>query len=395
MDRPRLRNVERIPLRRGSDELLVLRDPMGIADPLAIDAEFAPVLDALDGRRTPAQIRQSLLMGRGLDVLVEDLEGLVVDLDRAGLLEGEGFRARWRRLHDAFFDAPERAAALAGMLYPEDPAELRAELEHHLGVPTTTDATPAHAVLLPHGPPALVGGVLRETLPALPPARELELVVVLGADHHPGLLPYAVLDKPWRTPLGLAPCAHDVIAALLRRVTWLDREAIRHRIAHSIEWSVLYLQHVYGDAMPPIVPISCGAMVCADGRPHDGVVELTGALEAMLDGTAALVVASAELTHAGPAYGRPPLDAAGLDAVARRDRDVLDALVRGRASEVLTRGIDVAAQGRPSGLTVLLTLAETLPVGARTRVTSYELAPVAGPDPGWIGLAGAVSRPGR
>ncbi|MBC8069495.1 MAG: AmmeMemoRadiSam system protein B, partial [Deltaproteobacteria bacterium] len=253
---------------------------------------------------------------------------------------------------------------------------------------------PASALLVPHGPIELVGPVLAPTLAAAPPAERVDFIVVLGADHHPGLLPYAVLDKPYRTPLGLAPCADDVVAALVRRIPWLEREAIRHRTAHSIEWSVLYLQHLYGDAMPPVVPLLCGATVCADGRAHDGVAELATALEAMLDGANALVCASAELTHAGPAYGRPMLDMAGLDAVIARDRALLDALVRGRARDVLALGIDVAGQGRPSGLPVLLTLAETLSVDARTRVSAYELVQPEGVEPGWIGLAGLVSTTG-
>lgn len=388
MDRPRLRNVERIPLSRGGEQLVVLRDPMGIAEPLAIDAELVAILDAIDGKRSPAQIRQSLLMTKALDVPLPDLVALLADLDEAGLLDGERFKARWAAVHDAFFDADERAPQLAGVLYPDDPIALARELDEHIGA--ITCANEASALLVPHGPPAIVGRVLAQTLPALPAPDELDFVVILGADHHPGLLPYTVLDKPWRTPLGLAACEHDVVAALVRRVPWLDREAIRHRIAHSIEWSLLFLQHAWRGRTPPIVPVLCGATTCADGRAHDGVAELATALESMLDGARALVCASAELTHAGPAYGRPLLDAAGLDAVETRDRDLLGALVRGRARDVLTHGIDVAGQGRPSGLPVLLTLAETVAVDSRARISAYELAQVPGPDIGWIGLAGLV-----
>ncbi|HWB77611.1 MAG TPA: AmmeMemoRadiSam system protein B [Nannocystaceae bacterium] len=388
MDRPRLRNVERIPLSRGGEQLVVLRDPMGIAESLAIDADLVAILDAIDGKRNPAQIRQSLLMTKSLDVPLPDLVALLADLDEAGLLEGERFKARWSDIHDAFFDADERAPQLAGVLYAEDPAALSRELDEHIGALAITGD--ASAVLVPHGPPAIVGHVLAQTLPALPAADALDFVVLLGADHHPGLLPYTVLDKPWRTPLGVAPCESDVAAALVRRVPWLDREAIRHRIAHSIEWALLYLQHAWGGRVPPIVPILCGATTCADGRAHDGVAELATALESMLDGARALVVASAELTHAGPAYGRPLLDAAGIAAVEARDRDLLGALVRHRARDVLVHGIDVAGQGRPSGLPVLLTLAETLAVDVRTRISAYELAQVPGRDVGWIGLAGLV-----
>lgn len=389
MDRPKLRNVERIPLTRDGQAHVVLRDPMGIAETIAIDADFVPVLDALDGRRTLPQVRQSLLMGRGLDVALPDLAEFVADLEAAGLLEGDAFRSRWAACHDAFLDAPTRAPTLAGTLYPEEPGALRAELRRAFGPPPSTSDARTRAVLVPHGPLEVVAAVVAATLGTLPDPGQLDLVVLLGADHHPGLMPFALLDKGYETPLGSLPCARPQGDALLRRVPWLDREAIRHRTAHSLEWAALYLQHAWGDRVPPCVALTCGAAaISGDAVLHDGVAELVAALDAITDDARVLVVASAELSHAGEAYGREPVDAEGLGALEQRDRAVLDAVLRGRTRDVLGAATDVRNQGRPSGLPTLVVLSE-LVTGLRGEALAYALAPVPGPAPGWAGLAGA------
>lgn len=399
MDRPKLRNVERIPHERDGTPHVILRDPMGIAAPVAIDAEFVPVLDALDGRRTLAQIRQSLRMTKSLDVPLEDLAAFCEELESAGLLDGEAFRNHWLALHDAFAAAEVREPTLAGTLYPADPVVLRHDLHAALGSPTP-QGRKTTALLVPHGPLDVVGRILRPALDQLPPADSIDVVLLIGADHHPGLLPCAVLDKGYATPLGASTPASEEIEALTRRVEWLDRESIRHRTAHSLEWATLYLQHAWGGSLPPCVPLLCGAaMLGKDGAMHAEVPEVVAALDGLLENRRVLIVASAEFTHAGPAYGRNDVDDEGLAALAERDRRVVAAVLRGRTSEALAAAADLLDQGRPSGLPTLLLLSE-LVTGMRGAAFDYELVPLHGTaggrdprrrreDQGWLGCATA------
>jgi AmmeMemoRadiSam system protein B len=387
MDRPKLRKVERIALSRGDAPLLVLRDPLALAEPLAIDADYGPLLDLLDGTRTPSQIRQSLLFGPGLDVDVAAIATFAADLSDGGWLDDDVFRARWAELHDDFVEQDVRAPTLAGVLYPEDPDALRTELARALPLGPRGDAT---GIIAPHGPLAMTADVLRRTLFAIDP-RELDFVVVLATDRHPGLLPYAVTDKSYATPLGEVACERSVVAALRRRMEWIDREQIRHRTADTIEWAALWLQHCCGGTPPPIVPILCGATACGDDGLDPRGRELALALESLTDGARTLVWASAELSHVGPAYGRPVVTPAQLAAIEDRDRAVLDALVRGRMTALFADAARIPAQGRPSGLGVLATLAELGDTIARLR--AYELARVPGDDAGHAGLAGVHLAP--
>src|SRR5687767_14931911 len=128
MDRPKLRQVDRYELRRGDEDLLVVRDPLGLAEPFAIDADFGVVLDLLDGTRTLPQIRQSLLMAHSIDLPAEDLADFIADLGDHGLLDDDQFRDLWADAHADFVEADERPPTLAGVVYPDHPGELAAVL---------------------------------------------------------------------------------------------------------------------------------------------------------------------------------------------------------------------------------------------------------------------------
>jgi len=392
MDRPKLRKVDRHAHQRGPEALLVVRDPLGLADPFAIDAEFGVVLDLLDGTHTLSQVRQSLLMRHGMDLPLEDLRGFVGDLRDAGLLDDETFRDRWAQAHTDFLEATERAPVLAGVVYPEHPGELTASLER--AVPSTVaridPASRTCGLVVPHDPPdrAAAVGLLDRTLRGLPPADRLEAVVILGTDHGPGLVPYVVTNKPFTTPLGSVPCASAFANALLRRLPWVGREEIRHRDAISIEIAVVYLQHLYGETCPPIVPILCGQTVLEPREGSEDQAErFVVAMESLLEDRDVLLWVSAELTHAGEAYGRPALSEAGAAAVEQRDRDLVEALRRGKADGIAAACSANHPQGRPSGGPALSTVARLLPETARAQLVQYAL--VDAPDgTGKVGQAG-------
>lgn len=389
MDRPKLRKVERIEQVRGDERVLVVRDPLGVAEPFAIDAAFGAVLDLLDGTRTVGQIRQSLLMRGELDVSADDLQAFADALSEAGFLDDARFSAKLAALHAEFEQAAERPAALAGLLYPDDAATLREVLERTLPDPASRrrDDASALGVLVPHGPLELTGEVLDATLRDLPSEGALDLIVVLGTDHGPGLLPYAVTAKPFRTPLGVTRTAVPEIEALERRVPWIRREEIRHRQAMSIELAVLCLQHLYGDACPPIVPVLCGQTVLT-GRDPDAVDRFVATLEGLSESRSVLWWASAELTHGGPAYGHRALDEGTLATLRARDQACLDALMEGRPARLVERCLEPASPERPSGAAVMSTLARLLPVGYRAELARYVQAPVPGEIPGTVGMAG-------
>ncbi len=392
MDRPKLRKVDRYEHQRGAEALLVVRDPLGLSEPFAIDADFGSVLDLLDGAHTLAQVRQSLLMRHGLDLALPDLRAFVADLQDAALLDDEVFRDRWADAHADFLEAPVRAPVLSGIVYPDHPGELTASLERALpSTVTRTSATSTvRGVMVPHDPPdrAAAVGLIDRTLRQLPDPGQLEAVVILGSDHGPGLLPYVATDKPHRTPLGVVPTAAPFIEALTRRLPWICREEIRHREALSIELAVLYLQQLYGDGCPPIVPILCGQTALQPRRDDAEQGErFVAAMEALCDEREILLWVSGELSHGGTAYGRPALDDEGCRRLAARDRSLLDAARRG-PDALTTACVEEHPQGRPSGGPPLTIAVRLLPAGFGMDVVAYELVEAPDAPEGRVGQAG-------
>ncbi len=387
--RPSLRRVERVERDLEGERVLILRDPMDVAESFALDAEFAPVLDLLDGSRTVLQIRQSLRMRGVLDLPVDALAEFVDTLRVEGWLDDDTFRQRWAAMHADFLDEDPRAARFAGLLYPADPASLDAAYRDIFGdEPRTRGDSSVVGVLVPHGPLELVGETLAKTLTDLPRPEDLECVVILGTDHGPGLLPYAAARRGFDTPLGPLPAHTQILDALDRRLDWAFREELRHRSAHSIELAAVTLRALYGDAVPPIVPVLCGPGVLRTRDP-EAAERFATTLEALLEGRRALVWGSAELSHGGVAYGRPPLDRAGVASLEDRDRQCLNDLIRGRVAALSKKCKADHPQGRPSGGAVMNTLRQLLP-DARAELAGYRAVEVPTDDvsPSIAGLAG-------
>jgi hypothetical protein len=125
-----------------------------------------------------------------------------------------------------------------------------------------------------------------------------------------------------------------------------------HEHEHSIELQVMWLQHVFGGTSGAEMAPAVGLLVhdpCANnGESYDGTgVGIQQFVEA-LKGTLAelpgrtLVVSSADLSHAGPAFGdRQPLAGDAPEAVAARekvlnhDREMLGLVVQNKPAELV------------------------------------------------------------
>jgi hypothetical protein len=393
---------------REGESMLVVRDPLDLVEPFAIDARYSAVLDALDGTRTVAQIRQSLLM-RGLaDVDGEDLEDFVAELGELGLLDDDRFRDQWAAIHEQFEAAECREPRRAGLLYPAEPGPLAAWLAPALPSrtieapfvarePETSYAArpgPPIAVIAPHQPPPQVAMLLRPLLAALPEPETWKVIVVLATDHAPGLLPFAATDKDQQTVLGPLRCHLPLIDELERRVPWLLREQIRQRSADALEWTTLLLRALWGDRCPPVLPLLCGQTMLTRSEGREQADELLGALELVLgEDTAAgrvLWWTAAELTHRGPAFGHADLPT--REQVEARDLELLEPLLAGRPEQLVRRCMDAEPNARPSGTAALATLAQVLPVDHRAALVGHRVIPAPGELPGWIGCASVIVR---
>lgn len=391
--RPKLRRLDRHRLDRDGEALIVLRDPIGLADPVALPAEAGVILDLLDGERTAAQIRHTLLFRGGPRFDADEIEGLIEALAEAWLLDDDAFRERWAALHRDFIDAPLREPIYAGVLYPRDPAQLRGLWGALIGDPrvrrSSREEEALLGVVLPHQPFDQIGRILDLTLRRLPSPDSLDLIVLLGTDHHPGLTPFALTDKSYRTPLGVVQTDSSLVATLSERLPWVRREEIRHRQALSLELGATLIQALYPEARPPILPILCGQTAGVAGAGGEASDDFFAAMERELSGARVFWWTMAELCHAGLAYGRPPLTEDAADALTRHDHWLIEPLLCGRPDQLGRRLFaEDPVFGRASGGAALSTVARLLPVGYRGEMAWYEPFTPPGVERGLAGLVG-------
>lgn len=182
-----------------------------------------------------------------------------------------------------------RLPAVAGLFYPDDPAELRALLAEYLdAAEEREDIPPApKAMVVPHAGYIYSGPVAASAYVALKPAAaKIERVVLLGPAHRVAVNGLAVPSATaFRTPLGDVPIDRDAVAKALTlpQVKVNDRA---HAPEHSLEVHLPFLQTL----LPrfALVPFVVG-----DAAP----AEVGEVIELLWGGDETLVVVSSDLSH--------------------------------------------------------------------------------------------------
>jgi AmmeMemoRadiSam system protein B len=209
-----------------------------------------------------------------------------------------------------------RAPAVAGSFYEAEPARLRRTVDRFLSG-RSTPPRPAGswwALLLPHAGHIYSGGIAGAGIAAVTWPRK---AILLGPNHH-GVGAAAALSPAaaWRTPLGDVP-QDSALAADLRSLcpAMVDDEAA-HRLEHSLEVIVPFLQ-----AAAPSLSIVCVAI----GEPDLGLClsvgeAVAGAVKrAEARGESVAIVVSSDLNHYLPRPQNREKDDRALAALAGGD----------------------------------------------------------------------------
>ncbi len=239
-----------------------------------------------------------------------------------------------------------RAPAVAGRFYDADPARLAAGIAALLD-----DAVPQRpgrpvGLLAPHAGYVFSGQTAADAWRQVQ-GRDIEVVVILGTNHT--VAPWrgaSVYDGPgYRTPLGTAPVARDLAAALLAADD--DLMTVRptcHRREHSVEVQVPFVQTVLPRAR--ILPLIVGTH-------HPDTCRRLGELLArVLGDRRAVIVASSDLSHYPDASTAVEVDTAVLAAAATLDPDRIIRTIADLEARVLP-GLDTCACGEGALLVML------------------------------------------
>lgn len=406
LERPRLRPVAPEWIVNQGEQLLLLRDPLRLTEAaVAVPRAAAALLSLFDGERDLPAIASGFALRTGGVVTVGELRQLVRQLDDTLLLDSPRYQAARREAARQFRAAPARPPALAGRVYPADPAALTVQLDGWLDdarrrAPAATADPDLRGIICPHidygrGAPIYADVWLR----AAAAVRAADVILIFGTDHHGRAGSITPTPQRYATPLG--PLATDqriveAVAATLGEDTAYAEE-LHHRDEHSVELAVVWVQHLLGAKPTPVIPLLTGSFFpFTDGSDDAGTyAPFARALAAIREATAGrrvLVVAAADLAHMGPAFGDPrPLTIADKRRAKLADGQLLAALSTGSAEAFLEPISAERDARRICGVSPIYLTLRLLEQSSGV-VTSYDQCPADAAFGSLVSIAGVLLR---
>ena len=327
------RTLEMMPSPVPESPGLLVRDPFRYAESvLILPPPLAPCLLLFDGRHDEGDLREVLVRLTGTVEVGGVIEHLLDTLSRGGFLEDDVFESIRAERHRSFAEETSRAPQHAGTAYPSDADELRALLARYLAeAPKVAPmAGELVAIAAPHVSPEGGWRSYGAAYGALGPDQRDKTFVILGTSHYGRPERFGLTHKPFRTPLGETTIDHALVSRVAEAAGAECLEDYCHSVEHSIEFQVLFLQHLYGPAVC-VVPILCGPFARATqvgGRPEDdeGVCRVLDALRgiAMSEAHRLVWIAGVDMAHVGRRYGDPfaaRAEQGALVEVGARDRE--------------------------------------------------------------------------
>lgn len=319
---------------------LFIRDPYHYSDAtLLVPPPLVQVLECFDGRQSTLDLRAELVRITG-EIQVGHIEKHLFDaLNEAGFLENDNYRELKSRREAEFAAEPTREPLFAGSAYPADSLKLGELATARIGWAQGSAATVAIAA--PHASPDGGWDTYRAAYQALPSFKEAEdrTFIVLGTSHYGAPDHFGLTRKGFITPFGEARTAVDLVDELNTAAPGAIRmEDYCHAVEHSIEFQIVFLQHIYGPRVK-ILPILCGPFVKSiyegvQPESNDHVARFFDALQNIYtrEGKNLFWVLGIDMAHIGARYGdqiRATANIGEMTAVEVRDRERIDCINRG------------------------------------------------------------------
>lgn len=333
---PKIRELHPIPYEQNGSSAYLLRDPLQLnAHMLVIPQAIAPLLYIADGTRDVSVLSTIMDYHYGVKVGVQELSDILTIFDNAFLLDNQRSKEAHEAALEAYRNADFRLPASAGGSYPSDPAQLHRLLQDYLETAEVSPAEPGAAGLLsPHIDYDRGGHIYAEiwkrASESLPDA---ELIIVIGTDHYGGQYEITLTRQHYATPYGVLPTDTDIVDRLANVIGKEKAFAgeLFHKTEHAVELPLIWLHHLLGKRIVPIVPILVGNLA----PESDLAVRFTAALREIASARKTFVVISGDLSHVGPAFGGDPVDGDGRLEVRRTDERLIEHLSRGDSKAFL------------------------------------------------------------
>lgn len=168
-------------------------------------------------------------------------------------------------------------------------------------------------MVVPHAGYEYSGPVAAHSYLHVSSLRSPDLIVVVAPNHYgigSGVATFR--DGEWETPLGRMRVDQEAASRLVNEsgIVAFDPEA--HRLEHSLEVQLPFLQQIYGDSVP-LLPVSLLFQDAETAR------TVAGSLVKIVEGRRVVLVASSDLTHYEPAATAKERDSAVIEDLKRMD----------------------------------------------------------------------------
>jgi len=192
-----------------------------------------------------------------------------------------------------------RKPAVAGSFYPSDKNELSKLIDecflHPLGPGRLPPAQPGSAKVIacvvPHAGYVYSGPVAAHSYLHVSSLPDPELIVVVAPNHYGiGSGVSSCSGGVWETPLGRMKVDEDGAKKLAEAAGIVDFDPEAHRLEHSLEVQLPFLQKLYG-ARVPFIPISLAF------QDSETAVQVAKGVEEVVRGRRAVLIASSDFTH--------------------------------------------------------------------------------------------------
>ena len=354
-EHPKVRPLEAFPVEYEGREMIGIKDPVGFSPALVfVPPETFYLLTLMDGTNSLTDLQAAYMRRYGTLLFSDKLQELIEQLNTHYLLENQRFQSYVSQLHADFKGQQIREAGFAGKGYAGDAALLTAQLRGYFtdpqgpGLPAESGGRKAiQGIVAPHIDFARGGPCYAHAYKALAEALPADLYVILGTCHTPMRHPFAFTLKAFATPLGLAETDKGLVEAVAAELPFdpfIDE--FSHRSEHTIEFQVVFLQHLMEKKPFKIFPILCGSLheQISQGISPWEDVNYQQALSVLKrrcrEHGRICIIASADLAHVGPQFGqREKITRGTLTEVKQKDLELLR-----QAEEVNAEGFYRAIQ---------------------------------------------------
>ncbi|MDX2151523.1 MAG: AmmeMemoRadiSam system protein B [Bryobacteraceae bacterium] len=361
---------------------LLIRDPYRYSDTtLIVPPPLTACLQLFDGKSTELDVRELLVRITGSIDVGDVVTHLVNTLESAGFVQNEVFEGMVEERHREFAAAPQRDSVHAGSAYPDDPLELRRLLAGWMDGECADEHGSLAGIAAPHVSPEGGWQSYRAAFGALAPDHADRTFVVLGTSHYGEPDRFGLTRKSYVTPYGATGTDAALVEELMAKAPdAVIMEDYCHSFEHSIEFQVVFLQHLFGPQVR-VVPILCGSFarsIYEGGMPEDNqdlarFFDVLGEINAR-EGRRLLYVLGVDMAHMGRRYGdaEPMIaDDGPMLEVAERDRARIGSINAGDAPAYWAQVQENRDDLKWCGSAPFYTFLKTMP-GVRGRLRRYE-----------------------